>query len=632
MKRYFGKRFVLATFSLLSITQCTILTPAIREFLSTQHQNRKDKAILKEYDFVIVGAGAAGSVLANRLTENPRWKILLLENGEEENFLTDIPFLAPFLYLTNYERSHKSEPGLRKGKDGFCLSMKDTRCSMSVGNAVGGSSVINYMIYARGSPIVYDDWAALGNPGWNYENVLPYFKKSEKNNIVGLDPRYHGHEGYLEIVNVSYATPLRECFLNASVELGYDLIDYNTDKTIGFSMLQTNLRNGHRMSADKAFLRPIKDRTNFYLSKSSRATKIVIDQESKMAIGVEFVKKGKSYFVRASKEVILSAGALNSPKLLMLSGIGPKDDLKSLGIQPIVDLPVGFNLQDHMCTPVLNFLINETVNIDQPKINDFGEYIIEGTGPLTIPAGVEAIGFISTEGKRDFRRQRWLTIRLTKIDSDSTGKKPDIELILLQTSFLGDQSKLFQLLSGLSDEFYNIVFSKYKGSNAFSILPVLVNPKSRGRMSLKSADPSQEPIFDLNYFDQKDDVKTLVHGVKKAIQVASAKAFERYNTTLMPLHVPACNHTVYLSDDFWSCIVRQTTMSLWHYVGTCAMSPRNKSGVVDHRLHVHGIESLRVVDNSIIPIITTGHLAAVAYMIAEKAADMIKEDWKFPTN
>ncbi|KAL2749577.1 hypothetical protein V1477_002517 [Vespula maculifrons] len=603
MHRHFGKTFVLVIFS--------FLTPAIWELLSESHQNLNDKTILKEYDFVIVGAGSAGSVLANRLTENPRWKILLLESGKEENYLTDIPYFAPTLYFTDYVHSYKSEPGSRKGKDGFCLSMKDTRCNLFVGNAVGGSSVINYMMYARGSPLVYDDWEALGNPGWSYENVLPYFKKSENCRIADLDPRYHGYEGYLEIVNVPYATPLRECFLNASAELGYDLIDYNA-KTIGFSKIQSNLRNGHRMSASKAFLRPIKDRTNFYLSKSSRATKIVIDPDSKVAIGVEFVKKGKSYFVRASKEVILSAGALVSPKLLMLSGIGPKDDLKSVGIQPIVDLPVGSNLQDHVILET-NFLINETVNIDIPRFNDFAEYIIKGTGPLTIPSSTEAVAFISSE------------------DSNSTGK-PDIELMLKHSSF-GSQPKIFRDISGLSDEVYNSIFSKYEGSNAFSISATLLSPKSRGRMSLKSANPFQEPIIDLNYFDQKDDVKTMIHGIRKILQIASSKAFERYNTTLVPLHrLPACNHTVYLSDAFWGCLIRQMSVSSFHYCGTCTMSPRNKSGVVDHRLQVHGIKSLRVVDNGIIPIMITGHLAAAAYMIAEKAADMIKEDWKFPTN
>ncbi|XP_043682250.1 glucose dehydrogenase [FAD, quinone]-like [Vespula pensylvanica] len=612
MKRHFGKTFVLVIFLFLN-ARCSILTPAIWEFLSENHENLNDKAILKEYDFVIVGAGSAGSVLANRLTENPRWKILLLESGKEENYLTDIPLFAPAFYFTDYVHSYKSEPGSRKGKDGFCLSMKDTRCNLYTGNAVGGSSVVNYVVYARGSPLIYDDWEALGNPGWSYENVLPYFKKSENCRIADLDPRYHGYEGYLEIVNVPYATPLRECFLNASAELGYDLIDYNA-KTIGFSKIQSNLRNGHRMSASKAFLRPIKDRTNFYLSKSSRATKIVIDRESKVAIGVEFVKKGKSYFVRANKEVILSAGALGSPKLLMLSGIGPKDDLKSLGIQPIVDLPVGSNLQDHMILAMLNFLINETVNIDIPKFNDVAEYIIKGTGPLTTPSGTEAIAFISSE------------------DSSSTGK-PDIELIFYHGSFVGSQAKILRGISGLSDEVYNSIFSKYEGSSAFSISTILLNPKSRGRMSLKSANPFQEPIIDLNYFDQKDDVKTMIRGIKKTLQIASSKAFERYNATLVPLHrLPACNHTVYLSDAFWGCLIRQMSTSSFHYSGTCTMSPRNKSGVVDHRLQVYGIKSLRVVDNSIIPIIITGHLAAAAYMIAEKAADMIKEDWKFPTN
>ncbi|KYN39602.1 Glucose dehydrogenase [acceptor] [Trachymyrmex septentrionalis] len=324
----------------------------------------------QSFDFLVIGAGSAGSVLANRLTENPDWNVLLLEEGRDEIFLTDVPFLAPILHITDYAHVYKGKlrPQDPYGRGGYCLSMVDNRCKIVTGRAVGGTSVVNFMIYSRGSPADYNGWEALGNPGWSYKDVLPYFIKSERCRLIDRDVRYHGYEGYLDVTTPPYATPLKERFLKAGQELGYELIDYNSDRFIGFSTVQANLRNGHRVSASKAFLRPIRDRNNFYLSKLSTVTKILINPQTKKAEGVQFVKDHKTYFVSATKEIILCAGTLGSPQLLMLSGIGPKDHLNSLGIDVIEDLPVGFNLQDHVSMSALTFLVNESVTIVEPPV------------------------------------------------------------------------------------------------------------------------------------------------------------------------------------------------------------------------------------------------------------------------
>ncbi|XP_043488696.1 glucose dehydrogenase [FAD, quinone]-like isoform X2 [Polistes fuscatus] len=617
MKKYFGNTLVIllvAIFAPVLTKKSNILSSVLWDLLRTDHFY-ESRHILSQYDFIIIGAGSAGSVVANRLTENPKWKVLVLESGEEKTVVSDVPAAAPATLLTDSAYHYVDSPSREMNEsNGHCLSHKNKRCPLDVGNAIGGSSTINFMIYARGTPDDFNDWAALGNPGWAYDEILPYFIKSENCKVPDADKRFHGYNGYLDIEYDSYVAPIREIFFNATEELGYKLIDYNSkENIIGFSTAQATLDNGHRMDAARAFLKPIKHRKNLYLYKSCKVTKIVIDESTKTAIGVTFIKNGKKYFVRASKEVILSAGAINSPRLLMLSGIGPKDHLKSFDIKPIEDLPVGFNLQDHVVMTVFNFILEKPV-IDTIKISTVLEYIFKGTGPLTLPGSVACLGFISTENDNE----------------SNINVKRDAELILSLGGFVGMGSELFQKIIGLSDEFYENVYAKYLGSNSFSIFPVLMHPKSRGRVSLKSADPLDDPIIDTNYFDHEDDVKTFVKAIKKMIELTSTESFRRFNITMVPLKFPGCDHTEYLTDSFWSCLVRHTAGTIWHYAGTCKMSPRDKSGVVDHRLKVHGIKSLRVVDNSVMPTIISGHLVSVAYMIAEKASDMIKEDWKFP--
>lgn len=273
-------------------------------------------------------------------------------------------------------------------------------CNWPKGRALGGTSVINFMIYQRGHRRDYDHWAQNGNDGWSYADVLPYFRKSEKCNIRELrDSPYHGRSGYLDIEYAGYRTELSKAFIKAGREFGYRHTDPNGESLLGFGQAQATMRNGRRCSAAKAFLRPIMDRSNLHISMKSRVTKIVVDPITKQAIAVEFIKNRKPYRIRASKEIILSAGTIASPQLLMLSGIGPAEHLQEFGIPVVQDLRVGFNLQDHAAFNGLEFLVDQEVTISEANVQNplhIWNYIYNGRGPYTIPGGAEALAFVKT--------------------------------------------------------------------------------------------------------------------------------------------------------------------------------------------------------------------------------------------
>ncbi|CAH1163193.1 unnamed protein product [Phaedon cochleariae] len=575
-------------------------------------------AIKDTYDFVIVGGGSAGAVLANRLSENPYWNVLLLEAGPDEISLTDMPLMFPTLQQTPFDWRYRTEPGEK-----YCLGLKDKRCNWPRGKVLGGCSVLNAMLYIRGNRRDYDRWESLGNPGWGYDDVLPYFKKSEDMRIDEYrEDDYHGKDGYLTVEHFRYHSPLADWFLEAARESGYEIRDVNGEYQTGFTLAHGTLREGLRCSTEKGFIRPAAKRPNLHVSLHSMVEKILINEYTKQAYGVVFNKFGLSKTVYSDREVILSAGSLASPQLLMLAGIGPKEHLEDVGVEVLVDSPgVGMNLQDHAALGGATYLFEPTEEYDDqvcsfqlPKVfstETINQFTQEKTGPIYWLPECEVMGFVKT--KYENQTDDW----------------PDIQYFFASYADNTDGGLFGKKAIGLSDELYSAVYENILYKESFSILTLLLRPNSRGRIMLKDKNPNSQVLIYPNYFDDPQDLRVMVDGAKKAHKIATeTPTMQKYNATFNKFRMPGCHDLDFLSDEYWACQAQHVTMTIYHPVGTAKMGPdEDPVAVVDPRLRVRGIKNLRVVDCSIMPYIPSGNTNAPVIMVAEKAADMIKEDW-----
>lgn len=520
-------------------------------------------------DYIIVGAGSAGCVLANRLSKDPKNSVLLIEAGAtDKKREIHIPAAFSELFKTSVDWAYESTPQ---------PAAAGRKLFLPRGKVLGGSSSINAMIYIRGNKTDYDYWADLGNPGWSYEDLLPYFTKGEGNSRIEND--FHGTNGELSIVDPNDPRELSQAFIEGAKEAGFEINDdFNGERQDGFGLYQVTQKSGRRMSTAAAFLKPALKRSNLTVITEAEVESLVWTDNR--ISGITYRKNGALETVESSREVLLSAGAYNSPKILLLSGIGPAVELAELGITARKDLPgVGKNLQDHLIVPMVFDTYAQSTLETARSVKSLVNYLLWTEGPLSSNVA-EAGGFIKT---------------LPELTA------PDIQ---------------FHFGPGY---FYNHGFGIPTKGYGYSLGPTLLQPESIGTVTLASPRASVAPLIDHQYLTGSEDVATLIRGFQAGMKIINSSRMKSY---FRGFHLPEKR---LVSESEIATHVREQAQTLYHPVGTAKMGT-DKGAVVDARLRVHGVPGLRVVDASIMPKIVRGNTNAPVIAIAEKAADMILED------
>ncbi|HEX8386854.1 MAG TPA: choline dehydrogenase [Rubricoccaceae bacterium] len=521
---------------------------------------------MDSFDFVIVGAGSSGCVLANRLTEDPAVTVLLLEAGAPDT-RPEIHIPAAFskLFQTEADWNYHTAPQPHLG---------GRRLYWPRGKTLGGSSSINAMIYVRGHWSDYDEWAALGCTGWGYADVLPYFKKSEDSGRGRS--AYHGTGGPLRVEAPRDASPVMRAFIEAAGQAGYPATDdFNGPDQEGAGLYDLTQKGGRRQSAAAAFLRPARRRPNLTVWTHAHARRVVF--EGGRAVGVELDRDGQTVIATANCEVVLCGGAVNTPQTLMLSGVGPAAHLREMGIEVVADRPaVGENLQDHLITGLRVRLRGGGSLLDAENVLSVLRYVAFRRGMLASNVAEAGLFVHTRPGER----------------------APDVQFHVAPALF----------------ENHGLTRSTEHG---YSIGPTLVRPRSRGHVRLASADPYDHPTIDPNYLADEADGASLVAGLKVAREISRQPALDATRGGEISPGV------LVRSDADLLAYVRENSETLYHPVGTCRMGA-DAGSVVDPDLRVRGVRGLRVVDASVMPVVPNGNTNAAALMIAEKAADLIR--------
>ncbi|XP_077512720.1 alcohol dehydrogenase [acceptor]-like [Amblyomma americanum] len=554
----------------------------------------------KDYDYIVVGAGSAGCVVANRLSADGKAKVLLIEAGGLEDVAARVPLFSVLLQRTDVDWDYTSEP-----QQDASLSLDGRINRLPRGKILGGSSSINNIIYARGNQKDYDKWESeYGAEGWAFTAVLPDFKAIETS-YLGVNNGYHGDSGEVPVSYPTSHTKATDVFLEAGRELGYSNDDYNGRNQTSFSLVQNNIKNGERWSSSRSFINTtVRKRANLDVALYSHVTKLLFQE--KTAVGVEYKRYFTTHTVRATKEVILCAGAIASPQLLMLSGIGPRKHLESLGINVLADLPVGEKLFDHVTVNGIAATSKEDIELNYYDPSTIPDYALKRTGPLTHAYGVEGVAFLSTPG------------------SDPT--HPNIQFLYVTLNPTSVEAEYIAGQIGIS-QMFDGYYKPKRGQHVLMIVPVLLRPNSSGYIWLKSTDANEYPIIQPRFLSESSDLDTLVEGSKIALKTLQSEAMKRAYITVWDIPLPACESSGPLwSDSYLRCFVRHTSMSGWHPCCTAPMGTHPQA-VLDARLRVlGGVKKLRVVDASAMPYLPSGNLNFPVMMMGHKAAAMIIED------
>ncbi|CAB0043381.1 unnamed protein product [Trichogramma brassicae] len=538
------------------------------------------------FDFIVVGAGVAGPVIAKRLSDHPWWRVLLIEAA-----FNAINSSLDWQYTTEPTQPYPTA----------CLE-NGGRCFWPRGKMVSGTSGMYGMMYMRGHPSTYDEWSKLGNPGWSYAEIEKYFERAE--NPVN---RKHARNGMFKSTNssgpmtIDYFThkpAFADEVIRAADELGYKTAGLRQDRQTGFMIAPMLVQDGLRGTTSRYYLRPSAKNKNLYVLTNAHVTKVLTSEWDKRAYGVELIdKEGVKRVFKTNKEIILTAGAIGSPQILLQSGIGPRRDLQALGIPSVIDLPeVGRNLQNHVAVGIPMSIKDdfyETLSVD--SVN---EYVYNRSGPVASTGLTQLTAFLETSY------------------ANSPGV-PDIQVF-----FDGFSSSCVR--TGLDIECHDGTIGDCAERREIVIRPTLVNARSRGYLKLASNNPMDYPLIYPNYFTDEIDLKVLLEGVKKVIDLTKTKKMQEWDLKLKTKPHFMCSRHKFSSDAYWKCFIRARTGPENHQAGTCRMGP---DGVVNHELRVHGIPNLRVADASIFPILTNANPVAPIVMVAEKASDMIYTKW-----
>jgi len=521
------------------------------------------------YDYIIVGSGSAGSVLANRLSVKPEARVLVLEaGGSDYSFFVRMPAGIASLSGPRFNWGFETAPQ---------PALNNRRMYWPRGRLVGGSSSVNAMVYMRGQPADYDHWRQLGNAGWSYADVLPPFKKAERNER--LHDEFHGQDGPLNVAERPYTNPLSHVFVEAAQQAGLPFNpDFNGVAQLGCGLFQVTQKNGARWSAASAYLHPAAARENLTILTKAQVTRILIHKGR--AVGVEYVRGGKQHTVRAGQEVLLAGGAINSPQLLLLSGVGPAEELRTLGVRVALDLPgVGKNLQDHLNVNIVR-RATRPVTLDSKS---------RGLAPLAV--ALQFLLFRTGPGTSNVAEAGAFAM------SNPGAATPDIQYHFIPAQVV-DHAR-----------------TRLDGDGV-TLHACCLRPQSRGEIRLASTDPLQPPVMDPNYLATDHDLKILIDGIRRGREILAAPAFKPW---LAEERLPGA---AMQSDAALEEFVRAAAETEYHPAGTCKMGS-DPMAVVDDRLRVRGIERLRVIDASIMPTLVSGNTNAPTIMIAEKAAAMM---------